>query len=98
MIVRRPNNERVKRIEIRVGKDCITLQLDGEGGGVVQSTLQITERDAEFEAEYRQDYNSAIDGLESMVLAHACAGIDVRDARYVGGIGTALDAISNHMT
>ena len=88
----------MKRIEIRVGEDCITLQLDGKGGGTVQSTLLITERDADFEAEYRQDYNSAIDGLESLVLAHACAGIDVQDARYVAGIGTALDAISNHVT
>ena len=48
----------MKRIEIRVGEDCITLQLDGEGGGAVQSSLLITERDADFEAEYRQDYNS----------------------------------------
>lgn len=88
----------MKRIEIRVGEDCITLRLDGEGGGAVQSTLQITESDADFEAEYRQDYNSAVNGLESLVLAHACAGIDVRDARYVAGIGTSLDAISNHMT
>ena len=88
----------MKRIEIRVGEDCITLRLDGEGGGAVQSTLQITESDADFEAEYRQDYNSAIDGLESLVLAHACAGIDVQDAHYVAGIGAALDAISNHMT
>lgn len=88
----------MKRIEIRVGEDCITLQLDGEDGGAVRSTLQITERDADFEAEYRQDYNSAIDGLESLVLAHACAGVDVQDARYVAGIGAALEAISNHMT
>jgi hypothetical protein len=88
----------VKQIEIRVGEDCITLQLDGEGGGAVQSTLQITERDADFEAEYQQDYNSAVNGLESLVLAHACAGVNVQDARYVAGIGAALDAISNHMT
>lgn len=88
----------MKRIEIRVGEDCITLQLDGKGGGTVQSTLLITERDADFEAEYRQDYNSAVNGLESLVLAHACAGVDVQDARYVAGIGAALEAISNHMT
>ena len=88
----------MKRIEIRVGEECITLQLDGKGGGTVQSTLLITERDADFEAEYRQDYNSAVNGLESLVLAHACAGVDVQDARYVAGIGAALEAISNHMT
>lgn len=88
----------MKRIEIRVGENCVTLQLDGEGGGAVQSTLQITERDADFEAEYRQDYNSAVNGLESLVLAHACAGVDVQDPRYGAGIGAALEAISNHMT
>ena len=88
----------MKQIEIRLGEDCITLQLDREGGGAVQSTLLITESDADFDAEYRQDYNSAVNGLESLVLAHACAGIDVEDARYVAGLGAALDAISNHMT
>ena len=39
-----------------------------------------------------------MNGLESLVLAHACAGVDVQDARYVAGIGAALEAISNHMT
>jgi len=88
----------VKRIEIRVGKDCITLQLDGKGGGAIHSKLHITETDEDFEAEYRENYNSAIDGLESLVVAHACAGVDVVDARYVAGIGAALDAISNSIT
>jgi hypothetical protein len=39
-----------------------------------------------------------MDGLESLVLAHACAGIDVEDRRYVAGIAAALEAISNHHT
>ncbi len=87
----------MKRIEIRVGEDCITLQVDDQGSGTVQSTLHITETDPDFEADYRQDYNSAIDGLESLMLAHACAGVDVQDGRYVAGVGAALDAISNHI-
>ncbi len=87
----------MRRIEIRVDEDCITLELDGQGGGSVQSTLHITEADPGFEADYRQDYNSAIDGLESLVLAHACAGIDVQDGRYVAGICAALEAICNHI-
>ena len=87
----------MKRIEIAVAGDCITLELDTKGGGTVHSTLHITAADADFEAEYRQEYNSAIDGLESLVLAHACSGIDVRDGRYVAGIGAALEAISNHI-
>jgi len=88
----------VRRIEIRVGERCITLHLDDKGSGTVQSALHITEAEPDFEADYRQDYNSAINGLESLVLAHACAGVDVQDAHYVAGIGAALDAISNHVT
>ena len=41
-------------------------------------------------------YNAAIDGLESLILAHACAGVDVESPAYVEGIETAVDAITNH--
>jgi len=40
-------------------------------------------------------YDSAIDGLESLILAHACAGIDISKPKYREGIATALEAISN---
>ena len=43
-------------------------------------------------------YNDAIDGVESLILAHACAGLDVSSAAYVEGIQTALDAINHHLT
>ena len=88
----------MKTIEIRVGSDTITLQLDGRGGGTSSSTLHITEADKDFGAEYQASYNSAVDGLESLVLAHACAGVDVEDPRYVAGTAAALEAISNHHT
>lgn len=39
---------------------------------------------------------AAIDGLESLILAHACQGIDVSSAAYRDGIETALDAIGNN--
>jgi len=43
-------------------------------------------------------YNAAIDSLESLILAHACAGIDVESLAYVEGIETAVEAIANHFT
>ena len=95
---KRAEHKGVKKVEIRVGSDTISLQLDGRGGGTSSSTLHITEADEEFGAEYQASYNSAIDGLESLVLAHACAGINVEDHRYVAGIAAALEAISNHHT
>jgi hypothetical protein len=42
------------------------------------------------------EYNAAIDGLEALILAHACAGIDIMDSKYQEGIVTAVEAISNN--
>lgn len=40
-------------------------------------------------------YNAAIDAVESLILAHACAGIDIMSPAYVEGVETAIEAISN---
>lgn len=62
-----------------------------------------TGRDTDAQDAMQQDrqgflmYNGAVDALESMLLAHACAGLDVEDERYVQGIKTALDALGNNL-
>ena len=58
-------------------------------GGTIKSDLHIIECDSE-------EYNAAIDGLESLILAHACAGIDISTPAYIEGIETAEAAIGNH--
>ena len=40
-------------------------------------------------------YLAAVDTDESLVLAHAAAGIDVTSPAYLEGIETAVDAICN---
>ena len=89
-------NEGVKNIEVQIGTDRITLRLDERGSGTIKSTLHITEADEDFGADYRTTYNSAVDGLESLMLAHACAGVDVEHPRYVAGLAATMEAISNH--
>jgi hypothetical protein len=42
------------------------------------------------------EYFAAIDGLESLILAHACAGIDVTTPAYIEGIETAVAAIAHN--
>ncbi len=86
----------MKKIKIRVGSDTITLQLDGRGGGNSSSTLHITEAEAGFGAEHRASYNSAIDGVEAVLLAHVCAGVNVTHRDYVRGLASALEVIANH--
>ena len=37
------------------------------------------------------------DGIESMILAHAIAGVDVESPAYIFGIETAVEAVENHL-
>jgi len=39
----------------------------------------------------------AKDALESLILGHACAGVDVASKEYQEGILTALNAIENYI-
>ena len=84
-------------IEIRLPCYGITIRLDRKpsaekpGGGTITSDLKqdTTGEDAE--------YLAAIDGLESLILAHACAGIDVTTPAYIEGIETAVAAIAQNL-
>ena len=61
------------------------------GAGTITSDLTGPSRTAA-----ERLFNAAIDGLESLILAHACAGVDVESLAYVEGIETAVEAIANH--
>ena len=41
-------------------------------------------------------WNRTIDGIESMILAHAIAGVDIESPAYIEGIETAVEAVANH--
>jgi hypothetical protein len=41
-------------------------------------------------------FNAAVNAVESLVLAHACAGVPVDSEDYVTGVKTTLEAISNN--
>jgi hypothetical protein len=63
--------------------------------------LSISEPDAEGRrsgrvlCEFVDADSEAICAVESMILAHACAGVDVAAPAYISGIETALEAIAN---
>ena len=38
---------------------------------------------------------AAMDAIESLILAHACAGVDVKNPAYIEGIETAVEACSS---
>jgi hypothetical protein len=82
-------------MKIRFGGHCIDVQQYEEGGGSLTSTL----KDKEAAADGDDDaiaYNTAIDGLEALVLAQACAGIDITTPEYLKALEVAVEAIYNN--
>jgi hypothetical protein len=68
----------------------IVVTIAKDGGGSVTSDLH------DSEDTWYPCYDPAINALESLILAHACAGIPVDSPAYVEGIETAVDAILNN--
>lgn len=66
-------------------KNCI-YQCDESQLGEVQTEAMVADRIAG---------NGAIDAILSLILAHACAGIDIESPAYLEGIKTTFDAITN---
>lgn len=79
---------KTKRIELPCFKIVVNLEMDEEGridNGSISSDLHETGKGA-------KTFNAAMDGIESMILAHACAGIDIESPAYIEGIDTAVNA------
>lgn len=69
----------------------IVVTLTGDGGGTITSDLGVEAKDPADEK-----YNAAMDGIESMVLGHAIAGIDIESPAYIEGIETAVQSCANN--
>jgi len=69
-------------------------------GGLITSNLKYddpAEIDEVFEDGHEFEiYEASIDALESLILAHACAGVNIESEGYIKGIETAVEAISNN--
>ena len=82
--------------DIRLPCFGITIRLSTQpvaersGSGTISSDLKVDTTADDMQ------YAAAIDGLESLILAHACAGIDISSSAYVEGIETAVEAIVNN--
>jgi hypothetical protein len=74
-------------IKVRLSREHT---LASPGCGTITSDLHAPGRGTAV-----QEFNAMIDGLESLILAHACAGVDVHAEAYIKGIETAVDAVTN---
>lgn len=70
------------------------LELDGTGGGTITSDLRDEADDTGLDED--RTWLAFVDAIESIVLAHACAGIQVTTPQYIEGIETAVEAGANY--
>lgn len=77
----------------------IELVFNGKtkGGGVISSDLHQQLVDPNDSEHIQEQYTAAADALESLILAHAVAGVDVASHFYIEGIKTAVQAIAANL-
>jgi hypothetical protein len=68
---------------------------DNKFGKLIESKLSEELIDDTEDASIQEQSKAQADALESLVLAHACSGIDVSSDAYVEGLDTCLEAIAN---
>lgn len=89
----KPNQS--KTMVCDLGDVVFRVQLDGAGSGVIQTEFPSDDEDASTDGEADSEFNAAINVLGSVVLAQACAGIDISTKQYAESIQTVVDAILN---
>jgi hypothetical protein len=81
----------MKTIRFKAGTNSVLIKLK-DGAGMIETDFKAGDSDSEAEAAY----DNAMDGLESLILAHACAGVDVKSPKCIEGVAVALEAMMNH--
>lgn len=65
---------------------------ESQAGGFQENEEDLETEDEMYE---RAEYNKMMDALESLILGHACAGVNIESPGYLEGIETAVQAIAH---
>lgn len=71
--------------------DNIAVRLFPDGSGTVEHTFH-----AQSDDESSEEFDAAVETLTSMLLACACAGIDIDTPEFRVAVQTTVDAMANH--
>ena len=77
-------------LELNNGGNVIVIETEGDGGGTIKSNLHDDAGDSE-------EYDGAMHGIESLVLALACAGVDVQTSVFKEALEGAIEACANNI-
>ena len=73
----------------------MVIELDDEGGGTIRSALAAVVDENPKDAVNATALSSALNAIESLVLACACAGVDIENPAYLEAIETAVGKVFN---
>lgn len=65
--------------------------------GATREAASISSDMKEEEAPDHNPFNTAVDAIESMILAHFCSGVDVESPAYLEGIEVAYQVICDQL-
>lgn len=83
----------IKRIEL----PCYGIVVKCEDGvWSIEHELRETLSDDPEENESIQSFNDMMDGITSMIIAHAEAGVDISSLAYIQGIEASVEACGNY--
>ena len=74
----------------------IKVTINGDGGSISSKMHEEEDGERVADDDNNRDYNRCIDGVESLILGHACAGVDIQCPAYLEGIETAVQAAANN--
>lgn len=73
----------------------IEVTLTDHGGTIKSDLLKGADIENPKDAVEATELTAAVNALESLILAHAWAGIDINSPAYIEGIETVVDKIFN---
>lgn len=78
----------------------IEVMIDGKGGGTITSELSDLDKNSKeyppfSDSPYYTSYVFATT-MESLILAHAIAGVNIEHLAYIAGIETAMNVFLHH--
>lgn len=91
----KPESIGTKVIKLPIGGIVVTINYDEENRPIA-GTIVDTELRTEHNDEEDELYNASMEGITSMVLAHAMAEIDITSKGYIEGLETAINACANN--
>ena len=78
-----------------INTNCYGISISHDPDNKAPATIVSSMK--EMDTHENKAFNSAVDGLEAIILAHHCAGIDITAPAYLEGIETAYEAIGNNI-